>query len=45
MAATLSTRDAGDFDKVYLFHNDSELISADSRDKSKSENETAIDFK
>ena len=45
MAATLSTRDAGDFDKVYLFHNDSELESADSLDKSKSDDETAFDLK
>ena len=42
---TLSTRGAGDFDEVYLFHNDSELESADSLDKSKSDDETAIDLK
>ena len=35
----------GDFDEVYLFHNDSELESANSLDRFKSDDETAIDLK
>ena len=35
----------GNFDEVYLFHNDSELESVDSLDRFESDDETAMDLK
>ena len=35
----------GDFDEVYLLHNDSELESAESLDRFESDDETGMDLK